>query len=131
MPTLMYPLRSSPAFQHPDLLADFDDCLNSCATDIYNVSLDNIDCIQATLHIRQGDKGLRRVLDIEFPAYLASSASRTLISEIALPDVISYALDSCIDVWWSTNQSLPRILNPLVSGTTSNRLLALLPETRV
>ena len=33
MPKLMYLLRSSPTFQHPDLLADFDDCLMSCATD--------------------------------------------------------------------------------------------------
>ena len=39
-PKLMYLLRRSPTFKHPDLLADFDDCLKSCATDICNVSFD-------------------------------------------------------------------------------------------
>ena len=48
IPKLMYLLHSSPTFQHPDLLADFDDCLKSCATDICNVSFDDIGWIQAT-----------------------------------------------------------------------------------
>ena len=52
MPKLMYLLRSSPTFIHPDLLADFDDCPKSCATDICNVSFDDIGWIQATLPIR-------------------------------------------------------------------------------
>ena len=96
----MYLLRSSPTFQHPDLLADFDDCLKSCATDICNVSFDDIGWIQVTLPIRMGGIGLRRASDLALPAYLASiSASQSLISEIAQPDHIPLALDSCFDVW--------------------------------
>ena len=52
---LMYLLQSSAPFQHPDLLEDFYDCLKSCATDICNVSFDDIDWIQTTLPIRLGD----------------------------------------------------------------------------
>ena len=103
MPKPMYLLRSSPTFQHPDLLADFDDCLKSCATDIYDVSFDDIGWIQATLPIRLGGIGLRRATDLAFPAYLASiSTSQSFISEITQPDNIPYALDSCLDVWSST-----------------------------
>ena len=97
MPKLMYLLRSSPTFQHPDLLADFDDCLKSCATDICNVSFDDIAWIQATLPIRLGGIGLRRASDLSLPAYLASiSASQSLISEITLPYNIPHVLDSCL-----------------------------------
>ena len=98
----MYLLRSSPTFQHPDLLADFDDCLKSCATDICNVSFDDIGWIQATLPIRLGGIGFRRTSDLALPAYLAStSASQSLISAN-----ISHAADSCLDVRSSTNLSL-------------------------
>ena len=68
----MFLLRSSPTFQHPDLLADFDVCLKSCATDICNTSFDDIDWIQATLPIRLGGIGLRRASDLALPAHLAS-----------------------------------------------------------
>ena len=95
----MYLLRSSPTFQHPDLLADFDDCLKSCATDICNASFDDIGWIQATLPIKLGGIGLHRASDLALPAYLASiSASQSLISEITQPDNIPHALDSCLDV---------------------------------
>ena len=97
MPRLMYLLRSSPTFQHPDLHADFDDCLKFCATDIYNVSSDDIGWIQATLPIRLGGIGLRRASDLALPAYSASiSASQSLISEITQPDNIPHAMDSCL-----------------------------------
>ena len=48
MPKLMYLLRSSPTFQHPDLLADLDDCLKSYAADICNDSFDDIGWIHPT-----------------------------------------------------------------------------------
>ena len=80
MPKQMYLLRSSPTFQHPYLLADLDDCLKSCSTDICNVSFDDIGWIQATTLIRLGGIGLRRASDLALPAYLASiSASQSLI----------------------------------------------------
>ena len=108
MTKLMYLLRSSHTFQHPDLLADFDDCLKSCATDICNVSFDDIGWIQATLPIRMGGIGLRSASDLALPAYLASiSARQSFISEITQPDHIPLDLDSCFDVWSSTNPSLP------------------------
>ena len=104
--------KKTTTFQHPNLLADFDDCLKSCATDICIVSFDDIGWIQATLPIRLGGIRLRRTSDLALPAYLASiSASQSLISEITLPDYIPHTQDSCIDVWSSTNPSLPKSLN--------------------
>ena len=112
MPKLTYLLRSSPSFQHPDLLDDFDDYLKSCATDICNVSFDDIGWIQATLSIRLGDIGLCRASHLALPAYFASISTRqVMISEITLHDNIPHAMDSCFDVWSSTNPSLPENLN--------------------
>ena len=83
----------------PDLLAGFDDCLNSCSTDICNVSFDDIGWIQATHPIRLVGIGLRRASDLAFPAYFASiSASQSLISEITLADNVPHAPDSCFYV---------------------------------
>ena len=127
----MYLLRSSPTFQHPDLLADFDDCLMSCVTDICNVSFDDIGWIPATLPIRLGGIGLRRASDLALPAYLASiSASQSFICEITLHDNIRHALDSCFDVWSSSNTSLPE--NPNLQRQwddikSSSRSVALRP----
>ena len=135
MPNLMYLLHSSPTFQHPDLLVD---CLKSCATDICNASVDDIGWIQITLPIRMDDIGLRRASNIVLPAYLASIlASRSLISEIALSDSISYTQDSCIDMRSSTNQSLPenpnlkRQWDDIKSSSRSAALRPLLDQHRL
>ena len=104
MPKLMYLLQSSPTFQHPDLLADFDDCLKSCATDICNVSFDDIGWIQATLPIRLGGIGFASCLRFRTSRIFSFHFSKpliSLISEITLPDNIPHALDSCFDVWSS------------------------------
>ena len=56
------------------------------------------------------------------------SASRSLISEITLPDNIPHALYSCIDVGSSTNLSLPenpnleRYLDDIISSSRSATL---------
>ena len=134
----MYPLRSSPTFQHPDLHAIFDDCRMSCANDICNVSFDDIGWIQATLPIRLGGIGLRRASDLALPAYLASiSASQSLISEITQPDHIPHALDSCFDLWSSTNPSLledpnlQRQWDDIKSNSRSAALRPLLDQHRL
>ena len=112
MSKLMYLLWSSPTVWYPYLLADFDDCLKSCATDICNVPFGDIRWILATLPIKLGGIGLRCASDLALPAYLATiSASQSLIYEITLPGNILHALDSCIDVWSLTKPSIPENLN--------------------
>ena len=134
----MYLLQSSPTFQHSDLLTDFDDCLKTYATDICNVSFDDIGWIQATLPIRLGGIGLRLDSDLALPTYLASiSASQSLISEMTQPDNIPHALDSCLDVWSSTNPSLPedpnlqRQWDDIKSSSRSDALRPLLDQHRL
>ena len=126
MPKLMYLLRSSPTFQHPDLLADFDDCLKSYATDICDVSFDDIGRIQSTLPIRLGGIGLRRASDLALPAYLASiSSSQSLIYEIKLPDNTPHAWIHALICGHQPTYHYLKARNSNVSGTTLNHLLAL------
>ena len=98
---------------------------------ICNASFYDIGWIQATLPIRLGGIGLRRASDLSLPAYLASiSASQSLISEITQPDNIPHALDSCFDVWSSTNPSLPEDPNLQLQWDdikSSSRSVALRP----
>ena len=74
---------------------------------------------------------MRRASDLALPAYLAPiSASQSLISEMTQPDNIQHALDSCFDVWSSTNPSLPE--NPNLQSQwddikSSSRSVALRP----
>ena len=110
----------------------------SCASDICNVSLDDIGWIKSTILIRLGDIGLRRASDLALPAYLASiSARQSLISEITQPDNISDAMDSCYDVWSSTNPSLPvnqnlqRQCEDIKSSSRSVALRPLLDQHRL
>ena len=104
---------------------------SSLVPQISAISFDDIGWIQATLHIRLGGIGLRRASDLALSAYLASiSASQPLISEITQPDSIPHALDSCFDVWSSTNPSLPE--NPNLQRQwddikSSSRSVALRP----
>ena len=85
-----------------------------------------------------GGIGLHRASDLALPAYLASiSASQSLISEITQPDHIPLALDSCFDVWSSTNPSLPenpnlqRQWDDIKSSSRSAALRPLLDQHRL
>jgi len=71
-PKLLHTLRSACCVDH-DLLKAFDDELRSGVSSICNVSLTDDEWLQASLPVRNGDLGLRRVSSLASSAFLASA----------------------------------------------------------
>jgi len=67
-------LRCSPSKDHP-ALALFDSQLKSAICQITNSNLSDVQWLQASLPVREGGLGARRVASLALPAFLASAAS--------------------------------------------------------
>jgi len=81
-PKLMHTLRSSPCDGH-NALEKFDGLLRGCVSTITNTDLTDIQWIQASLPVRNGGLGIRRVSSLASSAFLASAAgTRDLQSRI-------------------------------------------------
>ena len=82
LPTLLHILRTGQCSGH-QLLKLFDELLRDALCLILNVSLDNDRWRQASLPVKAGGLGIRRVEQVAPSAYLASSAaSKTLITSM-------------------------------------------------
>ena len=73
-PRVQHLLRCSPSANNP-ALQTFDNHLNSAVSNITNSALSNTQWLQASLPIKHGGLGVRRVSSLAIPAYLASAAS--------------------------------------------------------
>lgn len=83
MPRMIYILRTAPSWLFPQQVCDFDQILQRCLETILNVSLNESQWCQATLPIRYGGLGVRKVHDIGLVAFLASTrASGELVARI-------------------------------------------------
>src|SRR6218665_2838174 len=83
---LIFLLRTAPCYAHP-ALGRMDDEIRRSLENILNISLNNIQFIQVTLPIRDGELGVRRVSMLATSAYLASAAStKSLVSAILNKD---------------------------------------------
>lgn len=71
---LLYTLRCSPCTGHP-LLDKFDALLRSGLETVINIDLSNDQWLQASLPVKMGGLGIRRVTSLALPAFLASAAS--------------------------------------------------------
>ena len=102
MPRLLYTLRAAPCFREKSLLQELDDVIRKGASDICNVSFDDLNWQQATLPVRLGGIGLRSPSTVSFSAYASSFfASRTL-SRLILSDPIgSDAVETAICEEWA------------------------------
>src|SRR6218665_1599170 len=79
---LTFLLRTAPCHAHP-ALGTMDDEIRRGLENILNISLNDIQCLQATLPIRDGGLEVRRVSMLATSAYLASAAStKSLVSAI-------------------------------------------------
>jgi len=67
-PKLLHTLRSSPCAGHPTL-EKFDDTLRKCICDIANADLTDLQWIQASLPVRNGGLGIRRVASLAPSAF--------------------------------------------------------------
>ena len=81
-PKIMHTLRSSPC--HVDeTLHKFDDLLRTGLENITNLSISDIQWIQASLPVSTGGLGVRRVASLALPAFMAlAAATYTLQSHL-------------------------------------------------
>src|SRR6478609_10201469 len=72
-PRVQHLLCCSPSVKHPSLVK-FDNLLRSTLSHIINANLSDTQWTQATLAIRDGGLGVRRIASLALPAFLDSNA---------------------------------------------------------
>ena len=103
-PKLMHTLRASPCCGHP-VLERFDDLLRECVGSITNNDLTEVQWIQASLPVRSGGLGHRRVSSLASSAFLALAASTRDLQETILlrcEATADQAVDHVLDRWTLT-----------------------------
>ncbi|KAF2885104.1 hypothetical protein ILUMI_21068 [Ignelater luminosus] len=73
IPKLTYLLRTSPAWKFPEWCSASDNKLKNGLESILNIQLDCVQWTQASLPIKSGGLGIRKITDIALPAFLAST----------------------------------------------------------
>jgi hypothetical protein len=103
-PRVQHLLRCSPSANNP-ALQTFDNHLNSAVSNITNSALSNTQWLQASLPIKHGGLGVRRVSSLAIPAYLASAASTLPLQEQIL-GLFPCSTDTYFEAYlsqWSTS----------------------------
>jgi hypothetical protein len=83
-PKMLHTLRASPCSGHP-ALEKFDSLLRNCISHICNTDLSDLQWIQASLPVRNGGLGIRRVSSLAPSAFLASAAGTRDLQVKILP----------------------------------------------
>ncbi|XP_063538102.1 uncharacterized protein LOC134747408 [Cydia strobilella] len=103
IPRVTYTLRTAPTWMHGQAVLRFDQILQNGLESILNVRFEESQWCQATLPIRHGGLGVRRMHDVGLVAFLASShASRGLVARILSlneVDVHMPFLGAALDEW--------------------------------
>lgn len=104
-PRVMHTLRSSPCAGHPEL-ERFDSLMHRGLADIMNIAITDGQWLQASLPVRDGGLGLRRVQLLAPSAFLASAASTRslqdeILSDCAMVPDVDGAVRFSLDVWTS------------------------------
>lgn len=82
-PKFIYSVRSSPFWKHPSLTSKLDDSIQNILSLVLNIPLDDQAWAQASLPIRFGGLGIRKISSVALPAFLASvHKTEELISKI-------------------------------------------------
>ena len=84
-PKVMHLMRCSPSVSHPDL-QKFDGLLRTAIDQLTNSSLTDTQWLQASLPIKDGGLGVRRVASLATPAFISSAASSLYLQDIILAD---------------------------------------------
>ena len=102
-PKVMHTLRSSPSFDHSQLL-ELDKILRECLCNLLNADMSDNQWLQATLPVRRGGLGIRSISQLAPSAFLASyNSTRELQLQILGNHVASVDLDyvSAESLWSS------------------------------
>ena len=111
-PKVLHLLRCSPSVSHPSL-ERFDALLKQAIQRITNSVLSDLQWIQASLPVRDGCLGVRRVSSLALPAFLASAASTLSLQDDILTECAhsnSNFLQSCLADWSAKFGDVPDIL---------------------
>jgi Reverse transcriptase (RNA-dependent DNA polymerase) len=104
-------LRCSPCFPHPTLEM-LDEIMKTGLESIINVSLNDDQWLQATLPIRDGGLGLRRVVSLAPSAYMASAAMTLDLQRAILQDDVGEMDINCAELLEARKDLLPTIIDP-------------------
>ncbi|KAJ2937326.1 hypothetical protein O0L34_g17637 [Tuta absoluta] len=85
MPKITYTIRTAPTWLFPREVASFDETLKHALEGILNIQLDDTQWTQASLPIRHGGLGVRRMRESSPSAFLASSFGVTELVARILP----------------------------------------------
>ena len=103
IPKILFILRSSPAYRHPDILRAWDTVLQTAFASITNVAALDDTWTQATLPVSLGGLGLRRAEDVALPAYLSSTTASSGLTQLILAPFSVAELDTrgAVEEWRS------------------------------
>lgn len=108
---MTYMLRTSPCWNHP-LLDEMDQLTKTGLEKIINNELSDVQWLQASLPIRDGGLGIRRISMLASSAYLASAASTAgLVGAILVADEWSDAYRD--EMMEARKDSLPAVMEPI------------------
>ena len=108
-PRVQHLLRCSPSVGHA-ALGSFDELLRTALSYLTNCDLSDSDWNQASLPVRDGGLGVRRVTTLALPAFLASAASTLCLQEEILFDCHCQPDDPLVDSYvtlWSASFGAP------------------------
>lgn len=110
-PKMLHTLRCSPCGNHPSL-AVFDDLLRKGICAISNLDLSDPQWLQASLPVKDGGLGVRRVTSLAPSAFLASAAgTETLQLQLLRHSLAATTTDRAVDTvknMWSSDHTCPR-----------------------
>ena len=100
-PRVQHLLRCSPSLDAPGP-QEFDNLLRTALSRISNSTLSESQWLQASLPIKSGGLGIRRVSSLALPAFFASAASTLLLQEEILggPQPLPDDLVECLTSRW-------------------------------
>jgi len=110
---VLHLLRCSPSVSHP-LLDQFDSLLRSAVQRITNTDLSDSQWMQASLPVKDGGLGVRRVSSLSLPAYLASAASSLSLQDAILSNSVSSASTICTNYQgWKNHDFKKKLKNQI------------------
>ena len=102
IPRLLYMIRSSPCFLVPEVLRNIDASFRQFLTETLNIQLDDKAWRQASLPVKAGGLGVRRIEDLALPAYLSSSsAAEALVLQIgpSAAEPFGLLVSAALEAW--------------------------------
>jgi len=118
----MHTMRAAPCSGHAALLK-FDELLRDCVCTITNTDLTDVQWIQASLPVKNGGLGVRRVSSLAPSAFLASAAGTRDLQNMILSKCDA-SVDSAVDnvlVQWSIAHGQPCALPPVGSASSKQQ----------